>query len=87
MGAILFAYKYGTTHIYRGLFEMMNHNAPVLKTLKGIAHRHMGDKPYVHNKRAWTHPRLSKQFKNEGDKLLGLQNSLYNKRHFTRIDQ
>ena len=45
MGATLFAYNYGTTH--KGLFELMNHNAPVVKTLKGIAHRRTDDKPCV----------------------------------------
>ena len=58
MGTTLFAYNYGTTH--RGLFELINHNTPIVKTLKGIAHRRMGDKPYVYNRRAWIHPRRPK---------------------------
>ena len=77
MGATLFAYNYGTTH--RGLFELMNHNAPIVKTLTGMAHRRTGDKPYVYNKRAWIHPRRPKQFKNEADKLAGIQNPNYNR--------
>ena len=55
MGATLFAYNHGTT--LRGLFELMNHKAPIVKTFKGIAHRRTGDKPYVYNKRTWIHPR------------------------------
>ena len=74
MGAVLFAYNYGTTH--RSLFELMNHNAPVVKTLRGIAHRRTGDKPYVYTKRSWIHPHRPKQFRNIGDKLLGIENRI-----------